>query len=176
MNYARRYELLLRYNYFVDLYPWHFLFIIFIPYLICITLLLIMPREYSINFVPFYVIASMILIGFVILRRPNITFSLTDNSKRMDERRKVFIDKWLIKGRNQYIYIKQIDDICICLYIYNSSRYFRVKEYNYEEFSYYKSYWGQWNLSSTIPASKQDIKKHNLIWLEAKILLGQKND
>jgi len=175
MNYIHRFELLLRYNYYVDLYPWRFFFIIFTPYIACIISLFIMPQEYRINFVPFFIIASIIIIGSMMLRQADMMFPLTNDSKRMEEVRKFFTNKWFIRGRNQYVYIKQIDDIHIGLYIYNPSGSFRVKEYNCGEFSYYKSYWGEWNLSTTIPASKQDIEKHNLIWLEAKILLGQEN-
>ncbi len=175
MSYVRRFELFLRYNRYIDLHPTRFLIILFTPYLACILSLFLIPNEYRIKLIPIYILCSIVVIISMILRQTNITFSLTDDSKRMNERRLVFSNKWLKRGTSRFMYIKPIDNMHIDIYHYNLPDSYQVKEYQLPEFSYYKSYWGDWDLSSTIPASKEDIEKHNLSWLEAKILLGQKN-
>jgi len=176
MNYARRFEFLLRYNYFIDLHPFRFLLIILTPYVVCILSLFLLPIEYRTALIPVYIICSFGIIFPMILRQTNITFSLTNDSKRMNDRRSVFLNKWLKRGRTRYMYIKPMDDIYIHIYSYNPPGSYQVKEYQLPEIFYYKSYWGEWDLASTIPASEKEIKEHNLIWLEAKILLGKQNE
>lgn len=174
MNYARRFEFLLRYNYYIDLHPIKSLLFIFTPFVFSLSLMFIFP-DIKIYFVPAYILSSIFLIFLMIIRQTDITFSLTNDSKRMNERRLVFSNKWLKRGTSRFIYIKPIDDMHIDIYHYNLPNSYQVKEYQLPEFSYHKSYWGEWNLTSTVPASKEDIEKHNLSWLEAKILLGQEN-
>ncbi len=174
MKYAKKYELLLRYNYFIDLHPIKAMIIIFIPYLISLSTMFIFP-DYKIKFIPLYILSSLFVIVSMILRQTDITFSLNNDSKKMYERRSVLSNKWLRRGTSRFIYIKPIDNMHINIYHYNIPESYQVQDLMLPEFSSYKSHWGEWNMSSTIPASKQDIEKHNLSWLEAKILLGQEN-